>query len=84
MSGAYVVPFTNVGVIPIVPVQGTGVIKFGRVWLTLAWDNTAAPAEPPLSGRIRIWERQGTLRLDGPITIPKRDEAWLNRQGIPN
>jgi hypothetical protein len=80
MSGAYTVTFINNGIIPIAPVQGTGVIKFGRVWLTFAWDNLAAPNDPPLNGRIRIWTRQGKVRFDGPITIPRGRTAGFQME----
>ena len=71
MSGAYTVPFVSNGIIPIAPVRGTGEIKFGRVFMSLAWDNLVAPNDPPLRARIRIWTRAGTVRFDGPVTIPR-------------
>ena len=80
MAGAYTVSFVNNGIIPIAPVQGTGVIKFGRVWLTFAWDNLGEPTAPPLPARIRIWTRQGTVRFDGPITIPRGRTAGFEME----
>jgi hypothetical protein len=80
MAGAYTVTFVNNGIIPIAPVQGTGVIKFGRVWLTFAWDNLVSTGDPALGARIRIWTRQGTIRLDGPLTIPRGRTAGFEME----
>jgi hypothetical protein len=80
MSGAYTVSFVSNGIIPIVPVQETGVIKFGRVFMSFAWDNLVAPNDPPLEARMRIWTRQGTVRFDGPITIPRGRTAVLEME----
>jgi hypothetical protein len=80
MAGAYTVTFVNNGIIPIAPVQGTGIIKFGRVWLTFAWDSFVDSGSPTLGGRIRIWTRQGTLRFDGPITIPRGRTAGFEME----
>ena len=71
MPGAYAVPMLVTGVVPIVPVQGTGLVPFGKVYMTLSWDNYTDETTPNLNGRMRIWTRAGTLRADTNIEIPR-------------
>src|SRR5438552_1181578 len=90
MAGAYAIsldaavpssPGIPFVVIPIVPVQRTGQIKFGRVWMSLAWDPGIYNANSQGAGAtIRIWTSQGTVRWEGAITVPPGRRYTLEMQ----